>query len=267
MAIDSPVPGRRTGGVGIPRPWLFWAGVVMTTVGVALHLPGFYQMRGMGYQMAGMPMPTSMTVGMVLLVIGVIAAIAGLVQRAPLPEAAAAAANYQVRAGSSDKLNPAQIRLICALSLALVIDIMKPATLAFILPGLRQEYHISVADSSSLPVVALTGTVVGSLTWGYLGDRIGRRATVLLSSVLFIATTVCAVMPTFTWNLVMCFMMGAAAGGLLPVAYAMMAESVPAGRRGFIMVLQAGLATVLAYFATSGLAAWLIPHFGWRIMW
>lgn len=271
----SPPPRGRTG-IDIPRPVLFWVGVAMTSAGVVLHLPAFFQMRSTGYRMSmdtghgtQMNMGTSpaMLVGMALLCIGVFVAVGGLLQRRPTPEAAAAAGRYRVQAGAQDKLSRAHVKLIVALSLAMIIDIMKPATLAFILPGMRAEYHISVAQSSSLPVVALTGTVLGSLMWGYLGDRIGRRATILLSSVIFIATTVCSMMPTFTWNLVMCFMMGMAAGGLLPVAYAMMAESVPARQRSFLMVLQAGLATTAAYFFTSGLATLLLPAFGWRIMW
>lgn len=276
-------PSRsRSRSASLPRPFLFWSGLAMTTAGVLLHLPAYFAMRTMDRQMAGMAMgaappmnmgssPTmnmgsspTMVTGMILLTVGLVISVAGLIERRPT---APVTDRYQLLPPSQDRLSPAHARLIAALSLAMIIDIMKPATLAFILPGMRSDYHISVATSATLPVVALTGTVFGSLLWGYLGDRIGRRATILMSSIIFVATTVCAVMPTFTWNLVMCFLMGAAAGGLLPVSYALMAESIPTKHRSFVMVLQAGLATVLAYFMTSGLAALLIPHFGWRIMW
>ena len=40
-------------------------------------------------------------------------------------------------------------------------------------------------------------------------------------------------MPTFSSNLVACFFMGAAAGGLLPIAYALLTETIPARRYGF----------------------------------
>jgi putative MFS transporter len=74
-------------------------------------------------------------------------------------------------------------------------------------------------------------------------------------------------MPTFLGNLAMCLLMGVAAGGMLPIVYALMAETLPPRQRGWIMVLQAGLATVIAYLITSGLASLLLPLFGWRIMW
>ncbi|MEU9497797.1 MFS transporter [Streptomyces sp. NPDC048196] len=254
---------------GIARPWWFWTGVVLSCAGVGLHLPMFFAMRSMHYRMAGMGMGGSpdMIAGMVLLVVGLVAAVIGLVRHRPSDEGTSAAGRYRVEPGPDDRLSPAHRRLIAALSLALVIDVMKPATLAFIIPGMREEYGISPAEAAALPVVALAGTIAGSLVWGWLADRLGRRATILLSSLMFITTTVCAVMPTFEWNLFMCLVMGIAAGGLLPIVYALMAESVPARQRSIVMVLQAGLATVAAYFFTSALAAVLIPVFGWRIMW
>jgi putative MFS transporter len=84
---------------------------------------------------------------------------------------------------------------------------------------------------------------------------------------MFIGTSICGFMPAFQWNLVMCFLMGMSAGGMLPIVYALMAESVPAKRRGWLVVLHGGMGTVGGYLAASGLAALLVPHFGWRIMW
>lgn len=74
-------------------------------------------------------------------------------------------------------------------------------------------------------------------------------------------------MPSFSGNLVMCAMMGMAAGGMLPVVYALMTESLPPGRRAAVMVLQAGLTTTGGYMAASGLAAVLVPLAGWRLLW
>jgi putative MFS transporter len=65
----------------------------------------------------------------------------------------------------------------------------------------------------------------------------------------------------------MCFMMGAAAGGMLPVTYALLAEMMPSKHRGWALVLVGGLGAVGGYFAASGLSALLQPTFGWRILW
>jgi putative MFS transporter len=157
-----------------------------------------------------------------------------------------------------------QIGLI---GLALVIDVMKAATLGFVTPGMRAEYGLGSASIAVLPFVALTGTTVGSLVWGALADFYGRRASILLASVMFVGTSICGTMPSFAWNVFMCFMMGLAAGGMLPVANALLAEIMPTKHRGWCLVLLGGIGTVGGYFATSESSALLQPHFGWRVMW
>jgi putative MFS transporter len=65
----------------------------------------------------------------------------------------------------------------------------------------------------------------------------------------------------------MCFLMGVAAGGMLPVTYALLAEMMPSKHRGWALVLVGGLGAAGGYFAASGLSAILQPIFGWRILW
>ncbi|GHF33655.1 MFS transporter [Streptomyces griseoluteus] len=243
----------------IPRPLLFWSGVALTCAGVVEHLWMFIDSASMHFHMSMMDMsPAMMWAAMAAIVVGVV--LSGIAVVQPRTAGAVAAAPALMSTAS-------RRRLIAILSFALMVDQMKPATLAFIAPGLRDEYGLSAADVSWLPTVALTGTVLGSLVWGRAADRIGRRATILIASLLFLGTTVCGAMPTFGGTLVMCALMGMAAGGMLPVVYALMTESLPPGRRAAIMVLQAGLTTTGGYMAASGLAAILIPLAGWRVTW
>jgi putative MFS transporter len=144
---------------------------------------------------------------------------------------------------------------------------MKPATLGFVLPGMRGEYGLTQAQVAVLPTLALTGTVLGSLVWGVLADRAGRRPAMLLAGVLFIGTSICGIMPSFELNLLMCFLMGVSAGGMLPIVYALIAETAPPRQRGWLMVLEGGVGSVGGYLAASGAATLLEPAFGWRIMW
>ena len=65
----------------------------------------------------------------------------------------------------------------------------------------------------------------------------------------------------------MCFLMGFGAGGMLPVTYALLAETMPSKHRGWALVLVGGLGAVGGYFAASGFAATLEPIFSWRILW
>lgn len=241
----------------------FWTGSVMVAAGVALHLPMFWMARKMGFRLAGMPMDRGMLVGMALIVAGVVAVAYGLLPRHPLQPA-----NYGSIAPPEDApLTKAHWIQIALLGVALVIDVMKAATLGFVTPGMRAEYGLGPTSIAVLPLVALAGTTVGSYVWGALADIYGRRASILLAAIMFVGTSICGAMPSFSWNLFMCFMMGLAAGGMLPVANALLAEIMPTKHRGWCLVLLGGIGTIGGYFATSELSALLQPHFGWRIMW
>lgn len=241
----------------------FWAGSAMVATGVVLHLPMFWMGRTTHFRLAGMAMGTGMLAGMALIIAGV-----ALSAYALLP-------SYRQRQIESVSIVPpedapltkAHFIQIVLLSIALVIDVMKASSLGFVIPGMREEYGLSFSAVAVLPFVALLGTTVGSFLWGTLADFYGRRAALLLAAVMFVGTSICGAMPSFSWNIVMCFLMGLAAGGMLPVANALLAEILPTKHRGWCLVLLGGIGTVGGYFATSESSALLQPFFGWRIMW
>jgi putative MFS transporter len=246
--------------------WAFALGCVAVTAGVLLHLPMFLMARGMGYRLAGMPMDPGMIFGMFLIVGGVMVAAWGLLPR-NLAAQRAAGETITISAPEDAALGWAHWRLMAVLVVALVIDVMKPASLGFTVPGMVSEYGVPRATVSLVPFFALMGTVVGSMVWGVIADVYGRKASILLSAVMFVGTSICGAMPSLAWNIGMCFMMGAAAGGMLPVTYALLAEMMPNRHRGWSLVLVGGLGAVGGYFAASGVSALLQPIFGWRILW
>jgi putative MFS transporter len=244
--------------------WAFSLGCIAVTAGVLLHLPMFWMGRHTGFRLADMPMDPGMLWGMVFIVAGIAAAAYGLLpSRRPAPSDA----RFTVVAADDMPLTRAHWQLIAMLTVALIIDVMKPASLGFVVPGMIVEYGVDKTTVAWLPFAALAGTVVGSVAWGLIADVYGRRAAILLAAVMFIGTAICGAMPSLWWNVGMCFLMGAAAGGLLPVAYALLAEMMPSRHRGWALVLVGGLGAAGGYLAASGCSAWLQPWFGWRILW
>ncbi len=246
--------------------WAFVLGCVAVTAGVCAHLPMFVMAQSMHYRLAGMPMDRTMIVGMALIVLGALVAGYGLLPR-NLAAQRAAAADIVIAAPEDAPLGPAHWGLMAVLVVALVIDVMKPASLGFTVPGMISEYGVPKRTVSLVPFFALAGTVTGSVLWGWIADVYGRKASILLSAVMFVGTSICGAMPSLAWNIAMCFMMGAAAGGMLPVTYALLAEMMPSRHRGWSLVLVGGLGAVGGYFAASALSAMLQPIFGWRILW
>jgi putative MFS transporter len=247
-------------------PWAIALGVVAVTAGVLLHIPMFMMGRTMGFRLYGMPIGPDMVFGMALIVGGVAIAAYGLLPR-NLSNQLSASQEIVVSAPEDAPLTRAHWGLMFVLVIALIIDIMKPASLGFTIPGMISEYHQTKAIVSLVPLAALTGTVLGSVIWGIIADIYGRKASILLSAVMFVGTSICGAMPSLVWNIGMCFMMGAAAGGMLPVTYALLAEMMPSRHRGWALVLVGGLGAVGGYFAASGFSALLQPIFSWRILW
>jgi MFS transporter, putative metabolite:H+ symporter len=243
---------------------VFWFGCGVVTLGVILHLPMYLMGAPMHYALAGMPMDTGMYFGMAAILAGLAMACYGLLPNIPASENRV----IETIAPPEDApLTKAHWGMAALLAVALIIDIMKPASLGFVTPGMKAEYGVDKAMVAWLPLSALTGTTLGSFIWGWLADIYGRRAAILLSSVMFIGTSICGAMPDFWWNVFMCLLMGMAAGGMLPVAYALLAEIMPTKHRGWMLVLIGGIGSVGGYFAASFLSQLLQPEFSWRIMW
>lgn len=251
---------------------VFWTGAVAVTIGVILHLPMYVQARDMHYRLAGMPVDATMSIGMALIVLGLAAAVWGLVpaRRAP---SAAAQPPFRVQALDDVPIRSAHVALMLVMAAAVTIDVMKPATLSFVLPGMTSEYGLKsplhpsgTIPAALLPLAGITGTVLGSFLWGWMGDRLGRRPSILIAAMTFIATSICGSMPSFALNMLMCFVMGLGVGGMLPIMFTIMAETIPARHRGWLLVLIGG-DVAGAYIITSWLASALVPTMSWRILW
>jgi putative MFS transporter len=265
---------KQLDGVSYEHPWAFWLGVVSTTVGVLLQLPMYYMARHDHYHLAGMPITTEMAVGMVLLVFGVACTAYGLFPRS----AGAPLLKSQVSIAPLDDapIRRSHVALLLVMAAAITIDVMKPVSFAFLAPGAAMEYGLRgpldpSADALPIglyPLSGITGTMIGSFIWGWLGDRIGRRASILLAAIVFIATSTCGTMTEYWMNLVTCFLMGLGVGGMLPITFALLSETVPRKHRGWMIVL-IGSDIAGAYIIVSWLAStWASPeNFGWRMLW
>jgi MFS transporter, putative metabolite:H+ symporter len=268
------VSDGRCGLGGFRHPWAFWSGVAGVTAGVALHVPMFLGAKDDHYMLSGMPWDRWMILGMGLMLAGYALVLYGLSPRFSRG-ATRQTSELEFEGLDEGKLSAAHIKLMIVLTLGVAIDTQKPFTFTFILPGVANEYNLRSPSHPApghwpvalFPFVAIVGTVLGSLIWGVLGDSIGRRAAILLAATLFIGTAMCSAMPAFHWNLVACFFMGMSAGGLLPIVYALLAETIPRRRRGEAIVFVAGIGTALGFLLASWTAHWLIPTYGWRIMW
>ena len=115
------------------------------TIGVLLHLPMFWMGRADGFRLADMAMDAEMLWGMALIVAGLAVAGYGLLPKKLDPAVAGPAHALAITAPEDAPLGRAHWRLMIVLTIALVIDVMKPASLGFVVPGMRAEYGVSAA--------------------------------------------------------------------------------------------------------------------------
>jgi len=258
----------KSSGISFHHPWAFWLGCSFIIAGVFAHMPMFMMGQYTHWQMVGMPMTTDMLLGMAAIPLGLALACYGLMPRLErMRRARDMGPPLQFHIADGVPLNVEHWKLVTVLMVTLAIDVMKPATLGFVVPGMSAEYQIAKPTASMLALCALTGTTVGSVVWGRIADLSGRRAAILLSALMFIGTAICGAMPSFGWNLAMCFLMGASAGGLLPITFTLMAEVIPAAHRGWLLVALGGIGTSAGYLLAAGAAATLEPMFSWRVLW
>ncbi|MFZ2237196.1 MAG: MFS transporter, partial [Dokdonella sp.] len=137
---------------------------MLLVAGVLAHVPMFAMSVHTHYRMVGMPMDATMLTGMAMIPIGLLLAGYGLAPRLEQMRQTLQGARHHAgfHLADSAPLNRAHWTLFVVLIVALSIDVMKPATLGFVMPGMTAEYSINTQTGALLALVALTGTTVGS---------------------------------------------------------------------------------------------------------
>lgn len=154
---------------------------------------------------------------------------------------------------------------------AVVFDYAKPFTISFVIPGMREMWNLSEVEASYLAMAGLSGTLIGSIFWGFIADKIGRRATLLWTISIFSLATLCGLASHYWHSLVACLIMGFGVGGEVPVVFALGAEYLPVRARARVLLSLAIFGATGGYAlaaATAAVASALFPdHFAWRLMW
>ena len=125
---------------------------------------------------------------------------------------------------------------------------------------------LSSFDKELVTSLLLVGAMVGAFSAGKVADRIGRRPTVLITAVLFIVGVLgAALSPSFSFLVVMRFVIGIAVGSASMVVPLYIGEAAPPQIRGALvsfnqLAITSGILT--AYLVDYGLAS----SENWRLM-
>jgi MFS transporter, AAHS family, 4-hydroxybenzoate transporter len=145
-----------------------------------------------------------------------------------------------------------------------LLDGFDTAAIGYIAPSLIKEWGVSKPALAPVLSAALFGLAAGALLAGPLADRLGRKA-VLVGSVLIFAVACLAsgFAPDLTTLSALRFVTGVGLGAAMPNAVTLMSEYCPDSRRATLTnAMFCGFPLGAAF--GGFLAAWMIPNFGWR---
>ncbi|NUT77935.1 MFS transporter [Pseudomonas sp. C1C7] len=145
-----------------------------------------------------------------------------------------------------------------------ILDGFDTQAIAFTGPSITQAFGLGAGALAPILTAGIVGMVLGAMILGLMGDKFGRRPTIIGSVALFaVASLATAFAQTTDQILVLRFIAGLGMGGATPVVLSLAAEYGSARHRGTIMT------TVLLGLPAGAilgglLAARMLPLIGWE---
>ena len=164
------------------------------------------------------------------------------------------------------KLTINQWKIFAAATIGDMLDFFDFLLIAFVLAFIVKDWNLTYGESGAILLASGISAPLGSLFYGWLADKIGRRKVMIITILNFsIATGLMALTPEHGWVfLVICrVLVGFGVTGLYTVDIAVVQEFVPAYRRGWIT----GVTTTMlpaGFLLGALLGQYVEAYVGWR---
>jgi AAHS family 4-hydroxybenzoate transporter-like MFS transporter len=162
------------------------------------------------------------------------------------------------------KLGGLQLLVIVLCGCALLVDGFDTLAIGYVAPAIVKAWHINRSAMTPTFAAGQVGLLLGSLLFGPVADKIGRRPVMMLCSIAFgLLTLLTMSASSITEFMVLRFLTGLGLGGAMPNALALTSEYVPARIR--ITTTMIMFSTFSIGAALGGIcAATLIADHGWQ---
>ena len=170
----------------------------------------------------------------------------------------------QAGAHESTEIPGTQRRLVQVLFIGVFMAALDSAIVGPVLPAMHLAFGIDNRTAGLLSTVFALSSMCSTALMAYFSDRHGRRPVYLVSVALFAIGSLCiAAAPSFDFLLLSRAIQGIGAGGIAPVASAVVGDVFSAERRSRVLGL-IGATHGMAFMLGPPLATAITSTLGWR---
>jgi len=163
----------------------------------------------------------------------------------------------------NQRIGPLQIRVAAICTLIQMCDGYDVNSIGVSVPSLTHAWKLPGPVFTQAFLWSSIGIMIGALSAGPIGDRLGRKPLLLASLTIFgLASLGSAFVGSLGMMTIMRFFTGLGIGGAFPGAATLTGDYAPHRRRA-LMIMVSFTGAPIGGFLCGQLAAVLLPNFGW----
>jgi AAHS family 4-hydroxybenzoate transporter-like MFS transporter len=166
----------------------------------------------------------------------------------------------------NQRIGSLQILVAALCMLVQVCDGYDVNSVAWAVPPLIHGWHLPPPAFTMAFLWSSIGIMVGALSAGPIGDRVGRKPLLLVSLTIFgLASLGSAFVGSLGMLTFLRFFTGLGIGGAFPGAATLTGDYAPQRRRA-MLIMASFTGAPIGGFVGGQIVAALLPHFGWRVI-
>ena len=166
----------------------------------------------------------------------------------------------------NQRIGGLQLRVAALCTLIQICDGYDINSIGWAVPSLTHVWNLPGPAFTTAFLWSSIGIMVGALSGGPIGDRVGRKPLLLASVAIFgVASLLSAYAPSLFVLSILRFFTGLGIGGAFPGAATLAGDYAPHRLRA-TMIMATFTGAPLGGFVGGQIVAVLLPHFGWPLI-